>query len=267
MNNIKFRSGVAGLCAAAAFAVLLCVSLPTIAHAEQVFPVLQIGTQTYSNVTVTTKTTNYVFLVHSSGMLNVRVADLSPEVKEQLGYEIPKPKISKEKAVEMVKQAIEKVQTPMVKSVTAQSEELWRTRVANSIPPIEQIPPKVLVGVIVGVLLVHFFYCYCCQLICLKALYEPGPLIWLPLFNFIPLLRAARMSGWWFVLCCLPVVNFLPYLVWSFKIVKARGLNFLVTILLLLPVFQILGFFLLAFLSPPETNADRAAGAMRLENA
>ncbi len=54
--------------------------------ADQTFDVLQIGTRTYTNVTVTTKAKTYVFLLHSSGMANIKVAELPPDVREKLGY-------------------------------------------------------------------------------------------------------------------------------------------------------------------------------------
>src|SRR5258707_5348163 len=53
---------------------------------EETFDMLQIGTRTYKNVTITTKAKNYVFILHSTGMTNVKVTDLPPDLREKLGY-------------------------------------------------------------------------------------------------------------------------------------------------------------------------------------
>src|SRR5437764_15170904 len=53
---------------------------------EQTFEVLQIGTHTYRNVTVTTKTKNYIFIMHSTGMENIKLTELPPDILTKLGY-------------------------------------------------------------------------------------------------------------------------------------------------------------------------------------
>src|ERR1051325_5010067 len=56
---------------------------------EETFPVLTIGTQTYTNVTVTTKAKNYVMLMHSTGLANIKVSELTPALRDKLGYGPP----------------------------------------------------------------------------------------------------------------------------------------------------------------------------------
>ncbi|MEK7785273.1 MAG: hypothetical protein AAB658_07605, partial [Chloroflexota bacterium] len=52
-----------------------------------------------------------------------------------------------------------------------------------------------MVGLVLGVLfMAYLFICYCLKLICLKTGNDPGILIWLPVIQMIPLLRAAGMS-------------------------------------------------------------------------
>ena len=72
---------------------LTLVSLPLVglATTEETFEVLQVGSNTYRNVTVTTKGSDYIFIQHSTGMSNLKLAQLSPEVRDQLGYK-PEPK-------------------------------------------------------------------------------------------------------------------------------------------------------------------------------
>ena len=67
--------------------------LPQTASAtEETFDTLQVGTHVFTNVTVTTKAKNYIFIHHSTGMENIKVADLPDEIRDQLSYvpEIPK---------------------------------------------------------------------------------------------------------------------------------------------------------------------------------
>src|SRR5881394_1200012 len=61
--------------------------------AEETFNMLQIGSQTYQNVTVTTKSKNYIFILHSAGMTNIKVSDLPTDLIEKLGYAAPVPKV------------------------------------------------------------------------------------------------------------------------------------------------------------------------------
>jgi apolipoprotein N-acyltransferase len=65
------------------------------------------------------------------------------------------------------------------------------------------------------------------------------------------MLQAASMSGWWFILFCIPVLNLVGYVVWSFKIVHARGKTLPLAILLLLPVTNVFAFLYLAFSEAP----------------
>ena len=74
---------IAALCA---FGVTVILAPYTARSQEQTFDVLTIGTRTYNNVTVTTKAKTYVMLMHSEGLANVKVSELSPEMRQTLGY-------------------------------------------------------------------------------------------------------------------------------------------------------------------------------------
>ncbi len=54
---------------------------------EQTFPVLETKTGAYTNVTVTKKTKDWIFILHSKGVCNVKAADLNTEARIALGYE------------------------------------------------------------------------------------------------------------------------------------------------------------------------------------
>ena len=57
----------------------------TWASTEETFDVLEIGTHTYKNVTVTTKAKNQIFIMHSAGMSTIKVVDIPPELLAKLG--------------------------------------------------------------------------------------------------------------------------------------------------------------------------------------
>jgi hypothetical protein len=224
-------------------------------------------------VTVTSKTSNYIFILHDAGMVNIRVADLPSDVQDELGLHPPAPKLpASENAKIMAKQAIAKVQSqvqsPAMKAAEAKVVGAWQENIANRLPPPNAFTPQVLGLLCGGMLLVHLFLSFCSKSICTKAGSQPGFLIWLPLFQIIPLLRAAGMSGWWFILCLIPVLNILPGVIWAVKIVHARSMNALVTVMLLVPGLNIIGFFILAFAPAPAPKpVNRAPTIMSLEEA
>src|SRR5215469_4069442 len=105
MNNVRFARCAARILAGAMLVALYC--LPLTARGEETFPVLQVGTQTYTNVTVTSKNSNYIFIVHDAGMVNIKIADLPPEIQDQVGYHPPPPKVpATENAKIIAKQAL-----------------------------------------------------------------------------------------------------------------------------------------------------------------
>jgi uncharacterized membrane protein YhaH (DUF805 family) len=81
----------------------------------------------------------------------------------------------------------------------------------------------------------------------MKVGQAPGFLVWLPILQMIPALRAAGMSGWWLLAYFVPLVNVVVAIVWSFKIARARGKSPWVAVGLLLPVTNIISFLYLAF--------------------
>jgi hypothetical protein len=172
----------------------------------------------------------------------------------------------------MAKNALAKVQSqvqsPAVKAAEAKVVGAWQENIANHLPPADAFTPQVLGLSVGGLLLVHLFLSWCSKSICVKTGNKPGFIIWIPILQIIPLLRAAGMSTWWFLLCIVPVFNIVPGVIWAVKIVNARGLNTLVTIMLLLPGVNIIGFFILAFASvPPPKTMSRAPTIMSLEEA
>jgi len=54
---------------------------------EQSFPLLQTKTGAYTNVTVTKKTKDWIFIIHAAGVCNVKASDLPTDARIMLGYE------------------------------------------------------------------------------------------------------------------------------------------------------------------------------------
>lgn len=244
------------------------------AAVEESFDLLQIGSQTYRNVTVTTKSKDYFFIMHSAGMNTIKVAQLTPEQREQLGYPpLPKPKESATNATAWAKQTIAKLETPKVKAMEAQVVDkvvdTWRSQIPlEKLPPLPPITRTLLLEAAGIVAAVWLFNCYCLMLICQKAGQKPGVLVWLPVLQMFPLLRAAGMSFWWFLAYFVPLLNVVAHFLWCLKIASARNKTALVGVLLFLPVLNLLAFLYLAFSGGGgEKHTDRRIEVMSLEAA
>jgi hypothetical protein len=216
------------------------------AEREQTFPVLTIGAQTYTNVTVTTKAKKYVMLMHSQGLANIKVSDLSAEMRQTLGYRNENEEKPKNKAAEATKWAKDKIASFKIGQVQAMEvtfKEKWDQRAPGEMPYVGKVTNqmKCAAG---GVLLVSWLIgCACLRTICKKTGKEPGILIWLPILQIFPMLNAAGMSPVWI----LGVPLGLTQIVWCFQIAKARGKSFFTGLCLLLPFTNIFAFFYLTF--------------------
>jgi hypothetical protein len=242
------------------FALVLARADSLAANAEETFAVLQIGTRTYTNVTVTTKARDYIFIVHSEGMTNVRIPDLPDDIREQLGYNQNSQASQGNGVSNWAKQALG---TGDMQGL----EQAWRERSETTLQSIVVSP--ILVAAILGAsFLIYLFFCYCAMLICRKTGKEPGALIWLPVLQMFPLLRAAGMSPIWFLAFLLPVLNILAQIVWSVKIADARGKSGIVALFLFLPLTNLFAFLYLAFSDrPPKKERSRMPEIMTLETA
>src|SRR3954466_13517936 len=76
------------------------------------------------------------------------------------------------------------------------------------------------------------------------------------------MLKAARMSGWLFLLWLLPVFNVFVTLTWYVKICRARGKGFFSILFLLLPATSPLAFLYLAL---SGDGSDEEAGSGRVQ--
>ena len=248
MNARKFQHHAVGRSFWATLAAGLIQLSAALGGAEEKFDVLQIGTQTYSNVTVTTKAKNYIFILHATGMTSIKTADLPVELKQQLGYAVPAaPKGATNNAANWTKREIAKISGSQLWELGKQMDQKWRGGPPAGLSATNLMSSKLIFVVLSIALLFYLFHCYCCMLICQKTGNPPGVWVWVPVLQLFPLLRAAGMSGWWFLGYCMPVVNFVAQVLWCFKIAKTRGKSAWVGVLLLLPITSLFAFLYLAF--------------------
>ena len=242
---------------------------PASAALEQTFDVLQVGTTTYRNVTVTTKSKNYVFILHSKGMTNLKVADLTAELKEKLGYDDPASHPKTNAATAWAKQTLARLDVPQATKIREQLTNWYSPRQAAEklrLPPVSQ---NTLLLCAAGLFGLYLFHCFCCRALCQKCGFDPGLLIWLPVVQLFPLLKAAEMPLWWFIVFLIPGINLLAQIVWFFKIANARGKGFGVALLLIFPLTSPFAMLYLAFSGnrAEKKESPRRVAIMTLETA
>jgi hypothetical protein len=247
-------------------AAALMGSGKSMATTEETFDVLQIGTHTYRNVTVTTKAKSQIFILHSAGMSTIKVADLSPELQAQLGY-TAKPGASGANGghstlATFTKQTITQMKAPQIKELQKQ----WRASAPAGLATVE-LTPNLMLNVGIVLFLLYLLMCYCSMLICRKSGHPPGALVWIPVLQLIPLLRAAQMSPAWILAFFVPVLNVVAQIVWSFSISKARGKSAWVGFFLLLPITSLIAYLYLALSDGSAPKEERVVEMMTLETA
>ncbi len=239
--------------------------------AEETFPVLEIGTRTYTNVTVTTKAKTYIFIMHSAGMTTLKLSELPPELLDQLGYAPPeKPKTKAEKASDWAKDKLGTANIEKVNAAELKARDAWTERSEAVAKAVVALDRKLCGAILAVVILFYVFYCRCCAEICRKVGKPAGVMAWLPGFQIFPLLRAAGMSEWWFLGYLLFPVGLVVHIVWSFKLAKARGKGGATGFFLALPLTSLFAFIYLAFSeggAASEKPDKRGSTIMTLEAA
>lgn len=232
------------------FALAALISGRAAEAPPETYPTLKAGSVTYTNVKVLNKAKYDLFVQHAGGMASIKVKELDKSTQLQLGYTLVEPPPTNTPA--------RVVPTLQDLEIDPRFEELYEQVVWESQEVLSQLKPEVVYGAMGALFLVYLFYCYCCRLICRKVGQKAVALVWLPLFKQIPLLRAAGMSRGWFLTNLIPPVFVIVYIVWCFKIARARGKSAFVGLLLLLPVLNVFAFLYLA-LSDTVSAAQEAA--------
>ena len=245
--------------------LLALLLTPPVARAgyEPKFDVLQIGTQTLTNATVTSTNSRFIFVSHAGGLESVRVADLSPETREKLGYVTPKPKTNT--VANWTKAQVARINTQELENV----RDDLQARLPIALPKGIPLNPVVVGSALVGLFFGYVLFCCCCTLVCRKAGVEAGVMAWLPILQVFPLVRAAGMSPIWALGMLVPALNVLVYIAWCLRIAQARGKSPFVGVLMILPVTNFLAFLYLALSGGKKADEapKRSPQLMTLETA
>jgi hypothetical protein len=239
-----------------AFALLI-----TNALADDVVPVFQTRTDTYKDVTLISRTKTHVFLKHSRGVATLKTAELDKQTLIALGVPLPE-----EVAVVPVKPSGTSNLARALAPVSEFARSLPASLNANGLAGFKlPADAKTIIFAAVGIMvLFHLFFSYCAMLICRKAGTDPGIMVWLPILQAYSLIRAAGMSGWWFLACIVPGPNIVAQVLWSIKIAKVRCQGVFTTIMLILPGTNLFAFMYLAFSGNSAGEDDEEAKPIRL---
>jgi hypothetical protein len=257
-----------------ALRLLLLLLLPCLACstfggtlADEKFDTLEVGNVVYKNVTVTIKDKDRIFIQHSTGMGNVKVANLTSEARQRLGYEKPPAAASAEGAETSPTDGKSKVADQVLQKLHIQKADTAKARQFMA-DILRRVDYKIVAMILGFFLLLHLFQSWCCRLICLKAGKEPGMLVWLPILQTFPMLRAAGMSPAWFLGLMVPVLNIIGSVMWCWNIAKARSKGPATALLLMLPLTNFFAFLYLAFsdsVPSKEDKEDKRVESMVLE--
>ncbi len=255
------------------YAGLACVLL-TISSvlASDVVPLLEVGNQVFSNVTVTTKSATHVFIKHSRGFSGLKLNELDHAAMVKLGLEAPdppkdpqsKPPVKIENPFSKVENPFSKMENPFLRpefqpKITQRDGKLYVEIYHQNF----ELDMHFVKGVLWSLFCLWLLFCYCTHLICKKSGIKAGLACWIPIVQYVRLLRAAQMSGWWVLLCIFfaPVAAII-FIVWSIKICQVRGKGFFTILCLLLPVTSPLAFLYLALSS--DGKEDPYGGKVHL---
>ena len=225
----------------------------SLADHEQTFPVLQTKAGAYTNVTVTKKTKDWIFILHSAGVCNVKATDLSPEARVMLGYDAAPKQGEEVKTASAASQAFSKPLAQLSQLKFSKVKEFasgWRHNGKEKIAEVKSyfVANPMVLSTILGIgAVVYISLSVCFWLICRKTHIAPGPLVWVPFLQLIPLLRAANIPRIWFFAYFIPLINVIPIIMLSIKIVRSRGKSPWVAFLLIMPPTTVFAFLYLAF--------------------
>jgi hypothetical protein len=240
--------------------LLAWLSVATLTAADVELPLLKSGTDVFTNVTVYGQSKTDLFIRHARGFGNVKISSLdNPTLRLlKLGGETPEEKAAgtaSGKAAATVANLKAKLGEVQWKTPTQADVSGLISRVRPS--------PDMLVKVMAVAAVVYLLICACMKLICQNAGSKAGLLIWFPVLQMFPLLRAAKMSAWWFVAFLIPLVGVVAHIVWCVKISKACGKGALMALLLILPGVNLLGFLYLALSKGNSEPAEQVISPSR----
>ena len=230
------------------------------ALADEVLPVLQTKTEAYEKVTVISRTKTHVFIQHSQGVANIKLTALDAQALTALGFSSTDEAVVAANASDP---AVAQAKSANRLSEFAASLSNSLKSMAAGLAPNAQLPNlsrPARYGILGGFAATYLFFCYCSMLICNRTANKPGVLVWLPVVQVLPLLRAAGMSRWWFMTVFAFILLPFAYIFWCVKIARACGKSTMMAILLILPVTNIFAYVYLAFSGGAGASKDDFTG-------
>jgi hypothetical protein len=221
--------------------VLLIWIAPAAIGADEAIGLLQTSKARYTNVIVTDKDGTNIYIRHDGGVANIKIGDLPPDVQQSLGYATPDEVVSSH-ASRILDRVGKSASFKMTRSIQLTSADI--------------------IGIAVGTSVAYVIFCSCSLLLCRKIGNEPGLLIWIPILQIFPLLRAAGMSERWFIAFFVPVLNIVAWMGWCVNIAISRRKSLWWALLLILPVTNVVAFLYLAL-----SNVDSPKGGSRIVRA
>lgn len=104
--------------------------------------------------------------------------------------------------------------------------------------------PIVFLFMCVFFLAIYVCYSYCLKRIVEKCGEQPGAIIWIPVFQMVPLFRIAKMNPWLILLLFIPLANLIVAIMLWINVLKVLGRE---PVMVLLVLF--VGFIYIPYLA------------------
>ena len=233
--------------------LLLGIASPAIG-ADKAITLLQTSKARYTNVFVTTdKGGTNIYIRHDGGVVNIKIGDLPPDVQRRLGYATPEEGLSSQ-ASRILHRVAKFASFKMTRSPGGATVKVDDLEI--------QLTSADIIGIAVCTSVAYVIFCSCSLLLCRKIGKEPGLLIWIPILQIFPLLRAAGMSWRWSLTFFVPVLNLVAWMGWCVNIAISRRKSLWWALLLILPGTNVFAFVYLAL-----SNVDSPKGGSRIVRA
>lgn len=208
--------------------------------AEEKLGSLTIDGNTFSNVTIITRTGTHISFEHAGGFASVKLAALPASAQTKVGYRPPAPPKT---MTERLKELTAWVHDPRLHAL---GQEIWQESRAEAERVLAENDRLIINSILGGAICIYLLFCLAAVKICRKTTVRPGLWVWLPGFQWVSLLKAAGMPSWYFFLLLIPPINLLVMIIWCFKICRMRQKSSTLGFLLLVPVINIFVYFYLA---------------------
>jgi hypothetical protein len=195
-------------------------------------PLLRVGSDYFTNATLTPQSAKHVTVMHSRGMTMAKMADLDPEVQQQLGFDPSPTKGSKATASSQastnatflgkLKKMGDEFQAgadqaqadreakgpPLLRALQKMGEDAEQhakdSKAADRFENATWLEKSIGFSILGAIIVLYFLFCNACRHLCRRAGAPSEILIWIPGWKRLALYRATGTSWWWFFLVIMP---------------------------------------------------------------